>query len=171
MIFAHSHAGLSSTGSLGDEQRLFSFESEFARDLRCIPMVVRFKLDRCCIKLSLRQWSRMGAANRGKLLIARCDHDTEIDAYGQTVVRLATAHCIEPIRWLPADAAPAWADTTCVPADVIRQAADSGIAPPSPDAWRELSVLERFALLKLARSDHDNLNFVPAMREMQLIAA
>ncbi len=34
---------------------MFDFESDFVASLRCIPMCVRFKLDLCEIKLSLRQ--------------------------------------------------------------------------------------------------------------------
>ena len=46
--------------ALGDELRIFDFEADFAHGLRCIPMVVRLKLDRCLIRLSLKQWSRFG---------------------------------------------------------------------------------------------------------------
>ena len=153
-------------GGIGDEQRIFGFEADFAKDLRCIPMVVRFKLDRCGVKLSLRQWSRMGAANRGRLLATRGDTAAETEAFRILVIDLATMHCAEAIRWLPVEPEPAWANPVSVPTDVIRQAAACGVAPPTPKGWKHLSVLQRFALLKLARSDHDNHNFVPAMREM-----
>jgi hypothetical protein len=156
---------------IGDEQRVFGFEADFADDLRCIPMVVRFKLDRCGVKLSLRQWSRMGVANRASLLKQRCDTGAEVESYRDVVVQRATTHCAEAIKWLAADPEPGWANRLRVPADVIRQAADSGVAPPSPQCWSQLSALQRFALLKLARSDHDNHNFAPAMREMGLIVA
>lgn len=154
---------------IGDEQRVFGFEADFADDLRCIPMVVRFKLDRCGVKLSLRQWSRMGVANWASLLKQRCDTGAEVESYRDVVVQRATTHCAEAIKWLAADPEPGWANRLRVPADVIRQAADSGVAPPSPQCWSQLSALQRFALLKLARSDHDNHNFAPAMREMGLI--
>lgn len=36
----------------------FQFESDFVATLRCIPMIVRFKLDLCGVKLSLKAWSR-----------------------------------------------------------------------------------------------------------------
>jgi hypothetical protein len=154
---------------IGDEQRIFGFEADFAHDLRCIPMVVRFKLDRCGVKLSLRQWSKMGVANRAGLLAMRCDTAAEIEAYRIVVIDLASTHCAEVIKRLPNDPEPAWANPSRIPADVIRQAADSGVAPPSLQNWNSLSTLQRFALLKLARSDHDNHNFIPAMREMQIV--
>ena len=52
-----------------NDTQLFAFESDFVATLRCVPMAVRFKLDRCGIKLSLRQWSRF---SRGA---ARCVND------------------------------------------------------------------------------------------------
>lgn len=169
MTLAHLDATFAVPGGIGDEQGVFAFEADFAHDLRCIPMVVRFKLDRCGVKLSLRQWSKMGMSNRASLLARRCDAGTEIEAYRIAVVHLATTHCPEAIKWLPLDPEPAWANPSRVPDDVIRQAADSGVAPPSPQCWSKLSNLQRFALLKLARSDHDNHNFVPAMHEMRII--
>jgi|JI10StandDraft_1071094.scaffolds.fasta_scaffold123687_1 hypothetical protein len=170
MTLAHLDANFTVLDGIGDVRAIFAFEADFAHDLRCIPMVVRFKLDRCGVKLSLRQWSKMGMANRASLLASRCDTGAEIEAYRIAVVHLAKTHCPEAIKWLPLDPEPAWANASRVPAEIIRQATDSGVAPPSPQCWSELSTLQRFALLKLARSDHDNHNFVPAMREMQLIA-
>lgn len=168
MTLAHLDATFVVPDGIGDEHRVFAFEADFAHDLRCIPMVVRFKLDRCGVKLSLRQWSKMGVANRMRLLKTRCDTAGEIQAFRMIVVDLATTHCSEAIRWLPRDPEPTWANSALVPVDVTRQAAELAVAPPSPQCWRGLSTLQRYALLKLARSNHDNHNFVPAMREMQI---
>lgn len=154
---------------IGEERWIFGFEADFAHDLRCIPMVVRFKLDRCGVKLSLRQWSKIGGANRMRLLAMRCDTAIETEAFRIAVVDLAMAHCAEAIRWLPTDPDPAWANSTLVPMDVVLQAAASGTTPPSSQCWKRLSILQRYALLKLARSDHDNHNFIPAMREMGIL--
>ena len=46
-----------------------------------------------------------------------------------------------------------------------------GVAPPGLQAWRELAELQRFVLIKLSRDNHDNVNFVPALREFGLMAA
>jgi hypothetical protein len=165
MIDAHLDMCRDEAG-IGDEQRLFDFEADFAKDLRCIPMVVRFKLDRCGVKLSLRQWSKMGQANRTRLLAMRGDRADEVEQFREAVTSLAKASCGEAIRWLPADPHPVWADATRVPADIATQAATAGVAPPSASCWSRLSTLERFALLKLARSDHDNHNFIPALYEL-----
>jgi hypothetical protein len=153
---------------LGDEHRIFGFEADFAQDLRCIPMVVRFKLDRCLVKLSLKQWSRFGGENRAALLVCRCDTPGEIDSYRRTLMRLVESCGGGPIVWLEPESASVWADERHVPFQVIEQAARSGIDPPSGDRWTRLPPIERFALVKLARSNHDNDNFVLAMREFEL---
>lgn len=41
--------------------------------------------------------------------------------------------------------------------------------PPTATQWAALLPLQRFALVKLARSRHENENFVPAMREFGLL--
>jgi len=44
----------------GNNQAIyFQFEKDFVEDgIRCIPMMVRFKLDACGIKLRLKEWSK-----------------------------------------------------------------------------------------------------------------
>jgi len=155
---------------LGDERRIFGFEADFAHDLRCIPMVVRFKLDRCGIKLSLKQWSRFGSENRAGLLIRRCDAPKEVDSYRQTLTNLVESCGGGAVVWLEPDPAPVWADERRVPIPVIEQAARSGAESPSAGQWARLAPIERFALVKLARSNHDNDNFLPAMREFGLVS-
>jgi hypothetical protein len=41
----------------------------------------------------------------------------------------------------------------------------SGVVAPTPMQWASLQLLQRLALLKLARSSHGNHNFRPALRE------
>jgi hypothetical protein len=158
-------------GRLDIEQVVFGFEVDFAADLRCIPMLVRFKLDRVGVKLSLKQWTRIGAANRHRLVALSCDTQREVAAYRSTLIRLVTQHSSEQIVELKADTAPCWADTRMVAQPVVRQAASNSVASPTPEQWASLSALQRFALVKLARSNHDNDNFVPAMREFGLLGS
>jgi hypothetical protein len=43
----------------------FRFEEDFVEDnVRCIPMIARFKLDTCGVKLKLAEWSRMSVEER-----------------------------------------------------------------------------------------------------------
>jgi hypothetical protein len=60
---------------------LFEFEQDFVDSLRCIPMAVRFKLDLCGIKVSLRQWSRFTLADRSQMLAASCDTPAHVEQY------------------------------------------------------------------------------------------
>lgn len=156
-------------GRLGAEHATFGFEADFAADLRCIPMVVRFKLDRVGVKLSLKQWTKIGPANRRALAARQCDTHREVMDYRRTLVRMVAQNTAEPIVDLRPDPEPAWTDPMRLPELVIAQAAKAGVAPPTGSQWAALSTLQRFALLKLARSNHDNDNFAPAMREFGLL--
>ncbi|GBQ94054.1 nitrate reductase associated protein [Asaia krungthepensis] len=148
---------------------LFHFEQDFAGSLRCIPMAVRLKLDLCGIKLTLRQWSQLSHDDRQSLLGAVCTTPDARQDYHDRLVGLISFRCDEPVRKLVADETYLWRDQTVIPECIVRQADQDGVASPTPAAWHDLSPLERFALVKLARSSHENENFVPAMREFGLL--
>jgi hypothetical protein len=148
---------------------VFQFEQDFAGSLRCIPMAVRFKLDRCGVKLSLRQWSRFGADERSRLLRLECERREEIDAYRRELEELIQLHSSQPPEYLPIEVQPLWADAARVPEQVLQFAAQVQVSPPSGSQWASLSALQRFTLIKLSRAKHDNINFVPAMREFGLL--
>lgn len=150
---------------------LFSFEDDFVASLRCIPMAVRLKLDRIAIKLTLRQWSRFTGADRRDLLTSPCATADEVSAYRDRVVELVEVRAREPARPLADPPRPLWEDAAHLPAAVSAFAERAGLAPPRPDEWRALNELQRFVLLKLSRDNHDNVNFVPAMREFGLARA
>jgi hypothetical protein len=156
-------------GRLGETRLVFEFEADFARDLRCIPMVVRFKLDRCGVKLSLRQWSRIGAAQRFALADLACDTVNETAVYRQTLLQLIEdCDAGDPVFLPESDTAQSWSDTSSVAARVAEMIAALGLPPMTASEWADLSTLQRFALLKLTRPGHDNENFLPAMREFGL---
>lgn len=64
-----------------NDTHLFAFESDFVATLGCVPMAVRFKLDRCGVKLTLREWSRLTTDHRQELLLAACHSENETTAY------------------------------------------------------------------------------------------
>lgn len=168
---ASEAAAIMAGGRLGETRRIFGFEADFARDLRCIPMVVRFKLDRCGIKLSLKQWSRIGPAQRFALADRACDTLGEVATYRRELLALISACKAGEAVFLPAaDDAPAWSNTSCIPDRVIDVIAAFGLPPMDRKSWAGLSTLQRFALLKLTRPGHDNDNFLPAIREFGLHA-
>lgn len=153
-----------------DHARLFAFEADFVASLRCIPMAVRMKLDRCAIKLTLRQWSHFNLYDRKTLLEMACRTPHEVGLYRSRLVRLVEQRSGEAARPLAEPAIALWESASDVPPPVITFARSVAVSPPTPQAWFGLSDLERFALLKLTRDNHDNVNFVPAMQEFGLLA-
>jgi len=150
---------------------LFDFESDFAGSLRCIPMIVRMKLDLCGIKLTLRQWSRFTREDRVALTDLACSTLSERETYRTRVLALIEAHSEEPVRFLPEETHDDWQRSDRMPDAVMLQAQADLIAPPTAAQWASLLPLQRFALIKLARSKHENENFVPAMKEFGLCRA
>jgi len=133
-------------------------------------MCVRQKLDIVGIKLSLRQWSRFSRDERATLGDAACDVPEARAHYRTHVLDLIAARTDEPAVFLPTTSFPEWECSDRMPEAVAVQAARDGVQPPTPSTWAQLTPLQRFALIKLARSQHENENFVPAMREFGLLA-
>jgi hypothetical protein len=150
---------------------LFAFESDFVTTLRCVPMAVRFKLDRVGVKLTLRQWSRFAAADRRELLSSACRSSDERKAYRARLKVLVRERTGEVAKPLPTPEPPVWETADGPPAAVTAFAEGAGVPPPSREAWRRLARLQRFVLVKLSRDNHDNVNFVPALREFGLFEA
>jgi hypothetical protein len=148
--------------------QLFVFESDFVATLRCIPMAVRFKLDRCLVKLSLRQWSRFTPADRERLLITPCETTDEVEAYQTMVCELVTLRAGGEVKMLDEPPQPLWRQSAQVPQVICAFAESISVRAPSTADWEGLSPLQRFVLLKLSRDNHDNVNFVPALREFGL---
>jgi len=148
-----------------EESLIFGFELDFAGSLRCIPMVVRFKLDQCGVKLSLKQWSRFIKEERSQLVTRACDTPEDVLAYKNYLVELIETRARDAAVFLPVDTNPEWDDTHQVPSRVAAHAMDNALLPPRTERWAALSPLQRFALFKLTRPGHDNDNFVPAMQE------
>jgi hypothetical protein len=159
-----------SEDSTADDARLFGFESELETNLTYIPMAVRFKLDKCGIKLSLAQWHQLPENERRNLLEAPCANGADIAHYGQTLRRLIKEIIGDDPQRMPISANPAWEELE-LPSQIANKALQLGIRAPSPKQWRGLSALQRFALLKVSRAGNDNRNLVPALREFGLASA
>jgi hypothetical protein len=148
----------------------FQFEQDFVATLHCIPMQVRFKLDTCGVKLKLDQWNHFTQSDRQELLDRPCVSEAEIQDYRQwlhDVVRLRTGQVAQN---LAIDPAPSWLDAAVIPEVVQAKAATVDFALQL-DQWANLAPLQRFALIKLSRSSHENRNFLPALQEFGLIGA
>lgn len=146
----------------------FQFESDFVDSLRCIPMQVRFKLDTCGVKLKLHQWNKFNERDRHQLVDMPCGTASEIETYRSDLHRLIQQRTGETASDLPIDPHPEWLETTTVPQSVRSQAQELGLTIQSPQ-WKNLTPLQRFALIKLSRSDHENKNFLPALQEFNLV--
>ncbi|WP_019502781.1 nitrate reductase associated protein [Pseudanabaena sp. PCC 6802] len=147
---------------------LFNFEADFVESLRCIPMQVRFKLDTCGIKLKLAEWHKFSRAQRQLLVDMPCKTQPEVQNYHQflqDLIRECTGDRATP---LTIDPEPAWEDAQNIPAEVQAKLQEVG-AVLSPAQWAGLLPLQRFVLIKLSRSSHENSNFVPALKEFQLL--
>jgi hypothetical protein len=145
----------------------FQFEADFVDTLRCIPMQVRFKLDTCGIKLKLPHWHQLNATERQQLVDMPCTTASEIQTYRTHLRQMVQTHTGELPADLPIDSHPVWLEANSIPESVQAQAESVGCSIPLAD-WANLSPLQRFALIKLSRAQHENKNFLPALQEFHL---
>jgi hypothetical protein len=147
---------------------LFQFEADFVDSLRCIPMQVRYKLDTCGIKLKLSDWNQMNLSERAILVELPCSTITETQFYQEYLEKFILERTGVPATQLPIDPLPPWMNTQTVPAN-IQQKAQEIDATITSSQWSSLTLLQRFALIKLSLSGHENKNFPKAMAEFNLI--
>jgi hypothetical protein len=146
----------------------FQFESDFVESLRCIPMQVRFKLDTCGVKLKLHQWNKFSESDRLQLVEAPCDTEAEIQEYRSRLHQLIEQRTGEAASDLPIDPNPDWNNADTIPDSVQVKSHEVGSMIQSTQ-WASLTPLQRFALIKLSRSGHENSNFLPALKEFHLV--
>ncbi len=147
----------------------FQFEDDFMEDnVRCIPMVARFKLDAAGIKLKLAEWSRFSVEERNQLSVMPCSDEREIIKYGNYLTRLIRLRCCNEPTFFMVDKEAAWANLAKVDASLQAKAMEYNWHV-SLSQWRSLTNLQRFALLKLYRPGHENRNFPKAMKEFNLV--
>jgi hypothetical protein len=155
--------------------QFFQFEADFVASLRCIPMQVRFKLDTCGVKLKLHQWSCFDAGDRTALVDRPCTTAAEIQDYHDWLHGLILARSGETATDLPIESDPDWLNEAAIPESIliktksVAQTLEPSLELPLEiSQWAILSPLQRFALIKLSRSNHENLNFLPALQEFGL---
>jgi hypothetical protein len=141
----------------------FQFEADFVESLRCIPMQVRFKLDTCGVKLKLSHWHQFTPEERQAIANTPCP---PVEEYRSLLHRCVQAHSPAPPSDLAIDPLPAWLDETVIP-ESVQEKAEGAILLSQ---WATLTPLQRFALIKLSRSQHENKNFFPALQEFGLRA-
>jgi hypothetical protein len=151
------------------EVKFFDFEAAFVNSLRSVPMIVRYKLDACGIKLTLRAWSQFSLSTRARLVTMKVETLDEVQAYRNFLSQsiLDVGDFVVPTN---GDVVPAWANPERLPEAVARKAQELNVRMDGGRHWSALQPLQRFALLKLTRGGHENENFVPALREFGLVA-
>ena len=143
----------------------FRFEEDFIeQNVRCIPMIVRFKMDAVGIKLKLAEWSKFNVAERKELAVRECTTIGELSDYRNLLAQLVVKYTGLGPAYMNIDINPAWARMYEIPVMLEERARDCGIGI-SLLQWRELSNLQRFALIKLSRPGHESKNFIKALME------
>jgi hypothetical protein len=146
----------------------FDFEADFVDSLRCIPMIVRMKLDTCGVKLKLAEWNHFTQVECERLVKLPCEGLVDISAYRDFVSKLIFQHTGHEASLLSIDPDPDWLNDREIPYTVLAKIAEAGLAITIAQ-WASLTPIQRFALIKLTRSSHENNNFLPALREFGLI--
>ena len=146
----------------------FQFEADFVDSLRCIPMQVRMKLDTCGVKLKLSHWHQFNQQERQTLVSMPCTTTEEAKAYQDFLQNLVVEKTGSPAKDLPVDPNAPWMEPSTIPLEVLRKAAEFGIEI-TLEQWAQLSALQRFALIKLSSPSHEHRNFLPALREFNLV--
>ena len=136
--------------------------------LRCIPMQVRYKLDTCGIKLKLAEWHKFSQAQRALLVNMPCTTATEVQHYYNFLQDLVWECTGDRATELAVETNPTWEDISHIPTSVQAKLQEVGAAI-ALSQWANLSHLERFVLIKLSRSNHENSNFAPALKEFNLL--
>ncbi len=148
--------------------QFFKFEAEFVSSLRCIPMQVRYKLDTCAIKLKLQHWYSFSLEQRQQLIDLPCDTKPEIEAYRETLRSLVFANFQVHPQDLPMPEQPDWMQLDPLPTSLWEHLQSLNLEI-TLQQWQSLHPLQRFVLLKLSTSNHEHSNFLPALKEFELI--
>jgi len=147
----------------------FNFEEDFIeKNIRCIPMIVRFKMDKAGIKLKLAEWSRFNVEERIELAKRPCGNEEEAQRYNHYLAGLIKNHSGNEATELAIDPNPRWADTSRLP-DLLQEKLNEFNWHISVQQWADLTELQRFALLKLSKQGHESKNFPKAIKEFGLI--
>lgn len=147
----------------------FRFEEDFVHDnVRCIPMIVRFKMDAAGIKLKLSEWSKFGVRERVQLAVRPCSTYADVSLYKSYLIHLIRKYTDGEGTPMEIDSNPPWASHQPIP-EQLAQRLEREEQSVSAFQWQTLTNLQRFALLKLCREGHESKNFIKALKEFHVI--
>ena len=147
----------------------FMFEEDFMENnIRCIPMIIRFKMDKAGIKLKLSEWNRLGREEKILMAKLKCNSGEEIERYNRYLKGLIKERTGREATILEVDHNPSWENVCSLPEKLNERLAELDWQL-SIQQWKNLTTLQRFTLLKLCRPRHENKNFPKAMKEFKLV--
>ncbi len=147
--------------------QFFEFEQDFVTSLRCIPMVMRYKLDTCGVKMKLEHWGQFDEIEKQRFIDMPCENPAEAQAYHDALQQLIEAKTGSKAKVLAINPQAPWLGDE-IP-EVVNEKAQSCQVTIEPEQWQTLTPLQKFALIKLSRPSHENRNFVPALKEFGLL--
>ena len=146
----------------------FRFEEDFIEaNMRCIPMIVRFKMDLAGIKLKLNEWVKFNNNEKLRLAVSTAENPEQVMYYRIMLNKMIYDHTGQTGTKLKIDKYPAWAMADYVPEQLSTHLASMNKSI-SRNQWKSLTHLQRFALLKLMKEGHENKNFPKALLEFGL---
>ncbi len=147
----------------------FNFEEDYIEEnVRCIPMIVRFKMDAAGIKLKLAEWSKFKPEERIQLALMSATTEEQLRSYNNYLTQLVAEYTSSQATALTIDNNPEWADLQSVPFMLAEKAREFDLEI-TLEQWQALTNLQRFALLKLYTPGHENKNFSKAIKEFNLL--
>jgi len=147
----------------------FDFEEDFIEEnVRCIPMIVRFKMDAAGIKLKLAEWSKFKRDERIQLALMPASMDEEAKWYNDYLAQLIEKYTGNKATTLTIDTNPDWANLQSIP-EMLSEKAKEFDLEITKEKWQSLTNLQRFTLLKLCRPGHENKNSPKAIKEFGLV--
>lgn len=147
----------------------FQFEEEFMENnMRCIPMIIRFKMDMAGIKLKLSEWKKFSTEERIELAFMNCGFNEGSEQYAGYLAGLIRKYTRRDPTSMEVNKVPTWKDLHSIPGILIEKLKEIDWSL-SITQWKRLTDLQRFALLKLCRPGHKNRNFQKAMKEFNLV--
>ena len=146
----------------------FEFESDFVSTFKCVPMIVRYKLDSCGIKLKLHEWAKFSLKDKKSLAYLECYTHNEIENYRKFVCKIVRENFVYEASTL-SEVIDSWNNLNDVPAEVQQKAKEWECPVITLKNWIDMDILQRFALVKLSRSGHEGRNFPVAMKEFGII--
>ncbi len=142
----------------------FNFEDDFIKDLRCIPLCVRRKLDLIGIKLKLKHWQEFNLIEKTKI-VNWPDTIKELFELKIFLKKITSNSKYGEVKEIEISINQPWQDKNKVPEQVLKSALERGINI-SIEEWRNLNELDRFAFCKLIRPNHEHHNLDKALVEI-----